>query len=105
MLDTQYRMHPAISAFPIEKFYNNSLSDGTVESDGTLRFGLEKTLDTEFQTLDKIGAPHRMTFIDHDEPEIPYMGSIQNQGEANIVSSIVLDILINNPVSVRQVGE
>jgi superfamily I DNA and/or RNA helicase len=99
MLDTQYRMHPAISAFPIEKFYNNSLMNGTIEDDGTLRFGLEKTPDTEYQTLDKTGAPHRMTFIDHDEPEVPYMGSIQNQGEANIVSSIVLDVLINNPVS------
>ena len=73
--------------------------DGTIQEDGTLRFGLEKTPDTEFQTLDRAGAPHRMTFIDHDESETAYMGSIQNQGEANIVSSVVLDILINNPVS------
>ena len=27
-LDTQYRMHPAISAFPISEFYENNLRDG-----------------------------------------------------------------------------
>jgi hypothetical protein len=30
MLDTQYRMHPAISAFPSLTFYNSDLKDGTV---------------------------------------------------------------------------
>ena len=28
MLDTQYRMHPAISEFPSEKFYEKRLKDG-----------------------------------------------------------------------------
>ena len=28
MLDTQYRMHPKISEFPIQKFYNGELKDG-----------------------------------------------------------------------------
>ncbi|CCE62004.1 hypothetical protein TPHA_0B03320 [Tetrapisispora phaffii CBS 4417] len=31
MLDTQYRMHPQISRFPIEKFYDNKLLDGVTE--------------------------------------------------------------------------
>jgi superfamily I DNA and/or RNA helicase len=98
MLDTQYRMHPEISAFPIEKFYNNSLKNGTVLPDGTVRRGLEAP-DSAFLTTTRNGTPHHMSFIDHSDPEMPHMGSIQNLGEADIVSSIVLDILINNPVS------
>jgi superfamily I DNA and/or RNA helicase len=97
MLDTQYRMHPDISAFPIEKFYNNTLMNGTVMPDGTVRKDLQAP-DSAFLTTDQSGAPHHMSFIDHDYPEMPYMGSIQNEGEADIVSSIVLDVLINNPV-------
>ena len=98
MLDTQYRMHPEISAFPIEKFYNNTLRDGTVLPDGSVRRDLEAPV-TAFLTTTRKGTPHHMSFVDHNDPETPYMGSIQNQGEAEIVSSIVLDILINNPVS------
>ncbi|CUS22551.1 LAQU0S06e00628g1_1 [Lachancea quebecensis] len=33
MLDTQYRMHPAISEFPIEKFYEGKLKDGVTSED------------------------------------------------------------------------
>jgi len=98
MLDTQYRMHPEISAFPIEKFYNNTLRNGTVLPDGTVRRDLEAPV-TAFLTKTQKGSPHHMSFVDHNDPEVPYMGSIQNPGEAEIVSSIVLDILINNPVS------
>jgi hypothetical protein len=91
-------MHPEISAFPIEKFYNNTLKNGTVLPDGSVRKGLEAP-DSAFLTTTRRGRPHHMSFIDHDDPEVPWMGSIQNLGEAEIVSSIVLDILINNPVS------
>ncbi|KAM3161035.1 Helicase ATP-binding domain-containing protein [Lachancea thermotolerans] len=33
MLDTQYRMHPAISEFPIAKFYEGKLKDGVTAED------------------------------------------------------------------------
>lgn len=33
MLDTQYRMHPQISAFPIKKFYEGKLRDGVTAED------------------------------------------------------------------------
>lgn len=35
MLDTQYRMHPAISAFPRQKFYGGLLKDGITAADRT----------------------------------------------------------------------
>ena len=31
MLDTQYRMHPMISAFPSKKFYDSRIKDGFIE--------------------------------------------------------------------------
>ncbi|PNG93948.1 Regulator of nonsense transcripts 1, partial [Tetrabaena socialis] len=33
LLDTQYRMHPAISAFPSAFFYGGRLKDGVVAAD------------------------------------------------------------------------
>jgi hypothetical protein len=37
LLDTQYRMHPAISEFPGIKFYDNKLKDGLTEQDRKMK--------------------------------------------------------------------
>jgi hypothetical protein len=96
MLDTQYRMHPAISAFPSKTFYNSDLKDGTVDADGTVVPGFEipKTAYLE----DSEGRPTSMTFIDHDHPESPESRSIANHGDAQIISDVVTDLLLQNPV-------
>ncbi|XP_078588165.1 regulator of nonsense transcripts 1-like [Branchiostoma floridae x Branchiostoma japonicum] len=39
LLDTQYRMHPAISAFPSQHFYNGQIKDGIEASDRPLPAG------------------------------------------------------------------
>jgi superfamily I DNA and/or RNA helicase len=100
MLNTQYRMHPAISAFPNKRFYNVELRDGTVSAGGKVRPDLVAPR-TAFLPTDENGSPRNLSFVDHDNPEEPNMGSIQNTGEANIVASIVMDLLIQNPVSYR----
>lgn len=93
MLDTQYRMHPAISAFPNKAFYASALSDGTTLPDGSALPGFEPP-STVYLLPGK-----NVTFIDHDHPESPQMSSLANHGDANIVASIVADLLIRNPVS------
>lgn len=98
MLDTQYRMHPAISAFSSKTFYNSELKDGTVLSDGSVRAGLDPP-QTAFLLSDDDGKPRNVTFLNHDYPESPLSRSIANYHEAGRVCDIVADILHRNPVS------
>lgn len=92
MLDTQYRMHPSISAFPNQAFYASALDDGTAMPDGTPLSGLEPPL-TAFLIPGK-----NVTFLDHDHPESPESFSLANHGDARIVCNVVGDLLYNNPV-------
>ena len=97
MLDTQYRMHPAISAFPSRAFYNGDLKDGTARPDGSVRPSFEPPV-TSFLVEDEQGRRNNVTFVDHDQREIPQMRSIANYGDAEKVCDIVTDLLLNNPV-------
>lgn len=99
MLDTQYRMHPSISAFSARQFYDGALRDGTRLPDGTVRPGLEPP-DTAFLLPDDEGRPMNVTFLNHDFPESPQNRSIANHHEAARVCDIVADLLHKNPVSV-----
>ena len=95
MLDTQYRMHPSISAFPNRAFYNAALKDGTVSASGQVQASLSAP-DTGFLLPGK-----NMTFVDHEHPESPENKSIANYGDASKVVDIVADLLYCNPVSDR----
>ena len=98
MLDTQYRMHPAISAFPSQAFYNGDLRDGTVKTNGRIGSGFEPPI-TAFLEHDEFGKRQNITFLDHDHPESPQTRSIANYGDAEKVCDIVTDLLLNNPVN------
>ena len=105
MLDTQYRMHPAISAFPSTTFYHGVLKDGTVLPNGVVGPGFDPPL-TSFLVDDIDGKRSNITFVDHDHPESPRMRSIANQGDAEKVCDIITDLLLNNPVGgVFHLGE
>ncbi|KAL7421984.1 hypothetical protein Q5752_003756 [Cryptotrichosporon argae] len=95
MLDTQYRMHPTISAFSSAAFYNSDLKDGTVV-DGRVRPGLDAP-DTSFLALADDGAPLNVTLIDHDHAETAVHRSVANPYEARRVCDIVFDLLYRNP--------
>lgn len=97
MLDTQYRMHPDISAFPSKTFYNSDLKDGTSLPDGTVKPGFDVPQSRYLE--DSQGNPASMVFIDHNHPESPQSRSIANHGDAEIISDIVVDLLLSNPVS------
>ncbi|BEI82979.1 hypothetical protein CcaverHIS002_0308470 [Cutaneotrichosporon cavernicola] len=96
MLDTQYRMHPSISAFSAGAFYDGALRDGTRLPDGRLRPGLEPPV-TAFLLPNERGETMNMTFLNHDFPESPQNRSIANHHEAGRVCDIVADLLHNNP--------
>lgn len=97
MLDTQYRMHPSISAFSSRALYDGALRDGTRLADGSVRPGLEPP-KTAFLLPDADGKPLNVTFLNHDFPESPQNRSIANYHEAGRVCDIIADLLHNNPV-------
>ena len=99
MLDTQYRMHPAISHFPSSEFYDYALQDGTVDAVGNAHEGLSPPTSQHLRGDAKGNRPS-VIFIDHSGAESMKERSRVNHNEAHIVVSIVEDLLLNNPVSV-----
>lgn len=93
MLDTQYRMHPSISAYPNKAFYASALSDGTTHPNGSVLPGFEPPLTAY------LNPGKNVTFIDHDHPESAQMSSLANYGDAAIACNAIADLLYNNPVS------
>lgn len=98
MLDTQYRMHPAISAFPNKAFYDSKLKDGTVDDNGAARAGLEPP-QSDSTKSDVTGLCRAVTFLHHTGQEVIRAKSIVNEREAKIVYDVVVDLLSKNPVS------
>lgn len=98
MLDTQYRMHPQISAFPNEAFYAGALHDGSVDKHGQPHADLLPP-DAFWLKEDANGNKLNFTFVDTDAPESPRNLSIANETEADLVCDVVSDLLAENPVS------
>lgn len=127
MLDTQYRMHPSISQFPAAEFYRGSVRDGTVDArTGRVSVGLEPPRSVYFRALD-LSAPESVDegsesqgseeqseshgrekeipktpsviFLDHAGKETSKDRSRVNHTEAQIIASVVVDLLLSNPVS------
>ncbi|KAF9074542.1 P-loop containing nucleoside triphosphate hydrolase protein [Rhodocollybia butyracea] len=115
MLNTQYRMHPAISHFPSLEFYNSSLLDGTADTFGNVTSRLmppnisptllppsilangltdlrEKLADGEVRTSTRPSV----IFLDHSGTESAKSKSRVNWSEAHIVASVVEDLLLKN---------
>jgi superfamily I DNA and/or RNA helicase len=97
MLDTQYRMHPDISAFPSKAFYGSKLKDGTMDNGGNVLAGLEPPQGSVFRN-DATGQQRTVTFIHHTKPDFARAKSIVNEGEAAIIYQVVLQLLKENPV-------
>ncbi|KZT23060.1 P-loop containing nucleoside triphosphate hydrolase protein [Neolentinus lepideus HHB14362 ss-1] len=96
MLDTQYRMHPAISRFPSSEFYQFSLQDGTVEPDGSVHPRLLPPTSSHLEDHPLTGHRPSVIFLDHTGLETPKDRSRVNWAEAGIVCSIVEDLLLQN---------
>jgi regulator of nonsense transcripts 1 len=104
MLDIQYRMHPRISHFPSLEFYNSSIQDGTMDKDGNVVVGLEPPMSlTHLLQEGDIGEGRQRSrpsviFLDHFGYETMSGRSRVNHHEAQIVVSLVEDLLLQNPV-------
>ena len=102
MLDIQYRMHPSISRFPSSEFYNFSLQDGTVDSAGNISSRLMPPMSNQLEVNAVTGNRPSVVFLDHAGSETMKDRSRVNHNEANIVCSIVEDLLLQNEV--RHIG-
>jgi len=92
MLDIQYRMHPHLSFFPNQRFYNGKLGDGVTHRD--------RRFDIKFK-WPKPGFPLMFSNITGKEEMVGT--SYMNTREANRVSDIVSE-LIRNGASGEQIG-
>lgn len=100
MLNTQYRMHPTISRFPSKEFYNLAVRDGTVDAGGNALPSLEPPHSRHANVNGSTERP-AVIFLDHTGTEAIKGRSFQNPLEAQIVVSVVEDLLLSNPVSVE----
>lgn len=99
MLDTQYRMHPAISRFPSSEFYNFTLQDGTIDPVGNIHPRLKPPSSRHLRVNMETGHRPSVIFLDHTGPESAKDRSRVNRHDARIVCSVVEDLLLHNPVS------
>ncbi len=92
LLDTQYRMHPAIAMFPSEHFYGGKVRDAVRESDRRLPYSLQETVFN--------GTGSRVLFVDVVDGEEtrgsmrdvdgPLQGfSYSNRAEADVVVDVL----------------
>jgi superfamily I DNA and/or RNA helicase len=100
MLDVQYRMHPAISRFPAAEFYDFSLQNGTVDSVGNISSQLMPPISSHLEVNSETGNRPSVVFLDHAGSESIRDRSRVNKNEANIVCSVVEDLLLNNEVCI-----
>jgi hypothetical protein len=99
MLDVQYRMHPAISQFPSCEFYDFGLVDGTVDSMGNICPSLAPPTWSHVGMDPSSAAQPSVIFLDHDGAESMRDRSRINRIEADIVCSVVENLLLYNQAS------
>ncbi|KWU42597.1 P-loop containing nucleoside triphosphate hydrolase protein, partial [Rhodotorula sp. JG-1b] len=87
LLDTQYRMRPAISSFPNDSFYQGALRDASILDGGAN--------PTSSPTIE--GEPFPVSFVAHSSPESTHRQSLLNRGESDLLITIVGDLLAANP--------
>ena len=98
MLDVQYRMHPAISRFPAQEFYNSALINGTEDLLGNISPALDPPNSKHLINNLVTGDRPSVVFIDHTGNESKKGRSLVNVMEGHIVASVVEDLLLSNEV-------
>ncbi|TRM69680.1 P-loop containing nucleoside triphosphate hydrolase protein, partial [Schizophyllum amplum] len=99
-----YRMHPKIAMFPSSEFYAFGLRNGTVDSGGKIPSRLRPprtSAHLRIRTGASAGSPDHdappVIFLNHTSYESTSSRSRVNHVEAQIVASVVEDLLLHNP--------
>ena len=93
LLDTQYRMHPAIAQYPSLAFYSSRLKNGVTESDRPVPRGFR---------WPRPGCP--LAFVHVEGEETTSRSSKENETEAENVCRIVHSLIKAGEVSQEQIG-
>ncbi|GAA5923692.1 uncharacterized protein JCM15063_003730 [Sporobolomyces koalae] len=107
LLDTQYRMRPAISDFPNLSFYRSALQDAPTVSNrppAPRSAYFTPRLDTSGQAEHSLD-PVPVAFVSHSGVESTSKRSTQNRVEVDVILEIVGDLLHRNPaLDPRDIG-
>lgn len=98
MLDTQYRMHPAISAFPKHKFYDDKLKDG-ITAEHRKMDGIPENPVYCWDTEGKHPEGHVIVGFREDRG-FTYV----NRGEVDLVTQAVLHLVYQKGVARENIG-
>lgn len=104
MLDTQYRMHPAISEFPRKRFYNNLLVDGVSGQDRTHPLVSKPLLfwDTNKKDPESTVSNHFKKGIQRYQKSAGY--SYQNLGEVVRVIKVLKTLVFEKGIDRENIG-
>lgn len=98
MLDTQYRMHPAISEFPRKKFYDGLLKDGITAED-RIRKGIPRNPVVFWDTCGKFPeGTVRARF--REDNGLTYA----NKGEINYIDKVLTSLIYEKGVKRNDIG-
>jgi len=95
VLNVQYRMHPLISEFPNQKFYDGGIKDGIQAEDREMIFGFNWPVDN---------SPVAFVPLSNSQESKTRM-SFMNQSEARVVCDVLKQILLSNSsITAEDVG-
>lgn len=98
MLDTQYRMHPAISKFPREKFYDGLLKDGLTPEDRQME-GIPANPVVFWDTCGK--CPEGTVFSRFREDSgLTYA----NHGEVDFIEKVLIHLIYEKNIKKSEIG-
>lgn len=98
MLDTQYRMHPAISDFPRKKFYGGLLKDGITEDDRKIE-NIPSNPIYVWDTCGKV-VENRVKIRFREDRGYTYV----NEGEVGLIQKVLLNLIYEKGISREDIG-
>lgn len=97
MLNTQYRMHPKISEFPIKNFYHNLVQDGLKAEDRQME-GVEPIVFVNY------GTKHQENKVSNFRRGGSGGYTYTNQGEAQLILRILKELIVAKDIPRKEIS-